>query len=172
MLKLALAIKYTVAVVAVATVIRCPISAIHTFPLANVVAPVAKGILDMKAESSNVAEEVFKVPVTEVQTVDASPVKAIFPPISQSPGVKTIEVILVVVALARDTADPIKTDASINSPTLPAAALLFVVVPMMPEVVLGEKLVPVTLELATTAPAELTVNTSVPAPVPRLLTVK
>jgi hypothetical protein len=59
----------------------------------------------------------------------------------QSPAVREIDVAFATTPFV--SATPV-AEFETYSPTLPAAALLFVVVPMMPEVVLNVKLVPVT----------------------------
>jgi hypothetical protein len=63
------------------------------------------------------------------------------PQTSQSPAVKEIEVISADTVEVNETAAPTSTVLDISSPTLPAAASLFVVVPMMPEVLLNVMLV-------------------------------
>lgn len=62
---------------------------------------------------------------------------SIEPVTSQSPAVKLIEVIVVDTVVERETALPV---AVTYSPTLPAFALLLVVVPTMPLVCEGVKL--------------------------------
>ena len=54
------------------------------------------------------------------------------PHTSQSPAVRLIEVILAAVLFVREMAEPTSTVELTYSPTLPAFALLFVVVPTMP----------------------------------------
>lgn len=56
------------------------------------------------------------------------------PHTSQSPAVKLMLVTLAAAPLVREMADPLATDDVTNSPTLPAFALLFVVVPTIPAV--------------------------------------
>ena len=59
---------------------------------------------------------------------------------SQSPAVKDIEVTLALVTVVKAMAEPEATVLEIVSPTLPALALLLVVVPTIPEVWEGVKL--------------------------------
>jgi hypothetical protein len=57
------------------------------------------------------------------------------PDTSQSPAVRDIEVIFVLTSVTSDTADDGGINDEIYSPTYPAAALSFVVVPTIPPVV-------------------------------------
>jgi hypothetical protein len=93
--------------------------------------------------SSSYAE--FKVsfvvlmpPATAVKFVVAALLMPTEPKTSQSPAVKEMLVIVfpvnAVAAVVSDTADPTATDDETTSPTLPALALLFVVVPTIPAV--------------------------------------
>nr|WKF58849.1 hypothetical protein HUO10_003350 [Paraburkholderia busanensis] len=69
-----------------------------------------------------------------VVTVEPAGVEITDPQTSQSPAVSEIEAMFVDVAVVKETADP---DAVTYSPTLPAFALLFVVVPTTPAVCEG-----------------------------------
>lgn len=60
--------------------------------------------------------------------------KTTCPETSQSPAVRDMDVIFVSVAVVKAIGDACATLAEMYSPTLPALALLFVVVPMMPSV--------------------------------------
>ena len=63
------------------------------------------------------------------------------PQTSQSPAVKLMLVISADTVVVSDTAAPTNTVLDISSPTLPAAASLLVVVPMMPDVLENARLV-------------------------------
>src|SRR5207248_8791110 len=82
---------------------------------------------------------VVLIPALRAVTVDVVSLKLTLPSTSQSPAVRLILVTLAAVAVVRLTALPLATRLETNSPILPAAALSFVVVPMMP---------PVTVKLA------------------------
>jgi hypothetical protein len=69
---------------------------------------------------------------------------ATVPHTSQSPAVKEIDVTFAGVPEVNETAEPTRIVEEIYSPILPAFALLFVVVPTIPEVWLGV-IVPVAL---------------------------
>lgn len=57
---------------------------------------------------------------------------------SQSPPVRLIEVMVLAVAVVRDKPEALATEADMNSPTTPAAALSLVVVPVSPlELIVG-----------------------------------
>lgn len=87
-----------------------------------------------------VAEVVLMPPCIRVTTVEPAGLAATVPHTSQSPAVNEIDVTLAGVPDVRATAEPAATDELTNSPTLPAFALLFVVVPTMPFVCDGVKL--------------------------------
>lgn len=61
----------------------------------------------------------------------------ILPHTSQSPAVRLIDVTLAATLVVSATGEPSGTVAEMNSPTLPALALLFVVVPTIPAVCEG-----------------------------------
>src|ERR1700688_1739486 len=57
-----------------------------------------------------------------------------FPQTSQSPAVSDIDVMSLAIELTIETAEALGITLDINSPTFPLAALLFVVVPIIPPV--------------------------------------
>ena len=77
-------------------------------------------------------------PALAVKLVVAAILMPTEPKIFQSPAVKEMLVIVfpvnAPVALLSETAEPTATDEDTTSPTLPALALLFVVVPTIPAV--------------------------------------
>ena len=73
-------------------------------------------------------------PAKELIVVVPAWSKQMFPRTSQSPAVRLMLVTLAAVPVVSDTALATSTVLSISSPTLPAAALSFVVVPMIPDV--------------------------------------
>jgi hypothetical protein len=89
--------------------------------------------------------------------VDAAGIVAPTAETSQSPAVSEIDVMFAAVAVVNATELPDETVETIYSPTLPAFALLFVVVPTMPAVCDGV-IVDVATSVVTLAPA------GVPAP--------
>lgn len=129
----ACALKYTVVVDATLTLkggvamAAAPITAVPSI------------YADIRAAFGNVAE------VSEVQSYSIVkpfvPVIKTFPETSQSPAVSEIDVTFAAVAVVKLTADACRTVLLITSPTLPAAALSLVVVPIIPEVELNVKLV-------------------------------
>ena len=80
-------------------------------------------------------------PATREVTVPAARTVQILPLTSQSPAVKLMLVISADTVVVSDTAAPTSTVLDISSPTLPAAASLLVVVPMMPDVLEKARLV-------------------------------
>lgn len=80
----------------------------------------------------SVAEAVLIAPTIPVIVPEG--LNATFPYTCQSPAVNVMLVIFAATFEVKATADPTKTVDDINSPTLPAAALLFVVVPIIPDV--------------------------------------
>lgn len=82
------------------------------------------------------AEVELAPPPKKDKTVVPAGVNCKTPDTSQSPAVREMEVTLAGVAVVRDTEEVV---ALVNSPTLPALALLFVVVPTMPLVWEGVK---------------------------------
>lgn len=76
-------------------------------------------------------------PHNNVTLVVAPPLKSTAPQTFQSPALNDIEVIS---CAEPDDTELGPTELFIYSPTLPAAALSFVVVPMMPEVVVNATL--------------------------------
>jgi len=91
--------------------------------------------------SGVVADVVLAQPEKYINKVVAPPFRPIFPQTSQSPAVNEIDVISLLVLLVQLTALATAITLLIYSPTLPAAALLFVVVPIIPEVELKVTLV-------------------------------
>lgn len=87
-----------------------------------------------------VAEVVF-IPAPNPEVMAAVPVNPTYPKTSQSPAVKSNCATFFEVLDVSDVALPLLRDAEAHSPTLPAAALLFVVVPIISEVELKDKLV-------------------------------
>lgn len=83
---------------------------------------------------------VFIAATQLVRTVVLVQLKYNSPDISQSPAVKGNEIIVFDIEVTMLTAEPINIINSTYSPTLPAGALLFVVVPIIPEVVLNVRL--------------------------------
>ena len=86
---------------------------------------------------SDASGKVAEVVLIQTSAAAFNPVDAsrILPHTSQSPAVKLMLVKFVAVALLIDVADPAATLLVTNSPTFPAAALSFVVVPTIPPVV-------------------------------------
>jgi hypothetical protein len=80
------------------------------------------------------ADVVLMPPCSLLTTVEAPVTTPTFPQTSQSPAVSEILVTLAPTPVVSATADPVATLLETNSPTLPALALLFVVVPTMPAV--------------------------------------
>ncbi len=91
--------------------------------------------------SGSVAEVELIHPITYNTFVVAPPVNPIFPHTSQSPGVKVIDVKSAGVTVVRVTGADASTTLDRNCPTLPEAALLFVVVPIIPVVDVNVRLV-------------------------------
>lgn len=87
------------------------------------------------------ADVVLIQPTPTVKTVVPPPLNPTFPHKSQSPAVRDIDVTSLAVILTRETAEATAIVLVTNSPTLSAAALLLVVVPMIPEVLEKVKLV-------------------------------
>ncbi len=79
-------------------------------------------------------------PDTRDVVVEPPTAVLIMPQQSQSPAVKLIVVISALVLVVNDVPG-VPTELEINSPTEPAAASLFVVVPIIPDVLLKDKLV-------------------------------
>jgi len=77
---------------------------------------------------------VFIPPRSNVVFVVPPPLKPSVPKTSQSPAVSEMLVIVLGALLTKETAAPMATDDVITSPTLPAFAALFVVVPTIPAV--------------------------------------
>ncbi len=78
---------------------------------------------------AKVADVVLLDPLTSVRDVVEAVTNASVHDKSQSPAVSDIDVIFAAVTVVNDTAEPLVTVDEITSPTLPAAALSFVVVP-------------------------------------------
>lgn len=76
----------------------------------------------------SVAEVEFTLPATAVVEI-VDPRKLTTPATSQSPAVSDMLVTFAGVAVVSETAEPPATEAVTYSPTMPAAALLFVVTP-------------------------------------------
>ena len=74
-------------------------------------------------------------PVINESTVVDPPVTPTFPDTSQSPAVKEMEVTFAATPVVKLGPPPITTKEKTISPTFPASALLFVVVPTIPPVV-------------------------------------
>jgi hypothetical protein len=91
--------------------------------------------------AGSVADTVFIAAPVSVYDVVEPPVNQTSPHTSQSPAVKEIDVILAATPDDKDMALPINNTELTNSPTLPDAALLLVVVPIIPEVEVKVKLV-------------------------------
>lgn len=87
--------------------------------------------------AGKVALAVLTNPEALIITVVPAGKKLTCPHTSQSPAVREIEVTLAAVAVVRETAEPLATEAVRTSPTLPAFALSAAVVPLMPLVVEG-----------------------------------
>lgn len=98
----------------------------------------------------SVAEVVLIAACSPATTVDPPVTIPTLPQTSQSPAVSEIEVTLALALLVNATADPEGTFDDTNSPTLPAFALLFVVVPTMPAVCEGV-IAPVAIKVVTAA---------------------
>jgi hypothetical protein len=107
----------------------------------------------------------FTKPDTRVVTVVTSGSVHTLPQQSQSPAVKLIEVMSLKAPLVVDMALPDKTVLETNSPTLPAAALLLVVVPTTSVVLENARLVALAApNMGVTSVGELE-PTKVPLPV-------
>jgi hypothetical protein len=108
-------------------------------PLTNVgdedAAHVSPGKLKLlESGSAGSAEEVLMPPAKKDGTVVPALANEMLPEQSQSPAVNETEVTVAATLLVSET--PV-AELLTNSPTLPALALLFVVVPTMPEVWTG-----------------------------------
>jgi hypothetical protein len=91
--------------------------------------------------SGTVAVVELTQPSPVEKVVNALPLNPTLPQTFQSPAVNEILVTFAAVFVDKDTPGDLATILSTSSPTLPAAALLFVVVPIIPEVELKLTLV-------------------------------
>lgn len=116
------------------------------------------------ARSGCVAETLLIHAIVLLKATDAK--KKILPSTSQSPAVKEIDVTFAGAEFENDIADASNTVEDIVSPTIPAAALSFVVVPTIPPVLgLNAKLVPVAAPNVGVINVGDVPNTNAPVPV-------